>query len=241
LAVVTVGEVTPRNGISVTFLPSGFPLTFPQGHGRKGFGSVSISEHAQHMKTTIAQLGNTRDAGKLAGTPARPLSAEAGRTSSSAKTTDTGFTVIELLVAMAIAAILMAMSVPVIGGTMSRMKMNSATSSISGAITKGRYRAIRNSDTYTLAITAPQNTYVVTDVATNVSDAPVPLPSTVAINGGTNAVYTYTFCPNGTVYGAGGSCTNNLNLPPALVLSYSTRQTNISVSTVGNVSAKVIH
>jgi prepilin-type N-terminal cleavage/methylation domain-containing protein len=157
------------------------------------------------------------------------------------KPAEKGFTVAELLIAMVVGVILTAMSVPVLSSTMSRMKMNSATSSISSAITKSRYRSIRNSDIFTLAITAPQNTFVLTDATTNVADAAVPLPKDVAINGGKSAVYTYTLCPNGTVYGAGGACINNVNPPPALVLTYSTRQTNITVSTVGNVTAKVIH
>jgi hypothetical protein len=124
---------------------------------------------------------------------------------------------------------------------MSRMRLNSAVASISTAISKTRYRSIRNSDIYTLAITVPQNTYVVTDVSANVVDRVEPLPNLVAINGGAAAVYTYTFCPNGTVYGAGGTCVNNANLPPALSATYQNRQTDISVSTVGNVTTKNIH
>ena len=152
-----------------------------------------------------------------------------------------GFSIVELLIAMAVAAVLVAMSVPVMNSTMSRMRMNSAATSISTAISKTRYRSIRNSDIYTLAITTPQNTYVVKDVVTNVSDSAVPLSNVIAINGGGNGVITYTFCPNGTVYGAGGTCVNNTNTPPALALTYLTRQTNISISTVGNVTATVIH
>jgi prepilin-type N-terminal cleavage/methylation domain-containing protein len=152
-----------------------------------------------------------------------------------------GFTLIELLVALAIGIILTAATVPVLSSTMSRMRLNSAVASISTAISKTRYRSIRNSDIYTLTITAPQNTYVVTDVSANIVDRAEPLPSLVAINGGAAAVYTYTFCPNGTVYGAGGTCVNNANLPPALSATYQKRQTNISVSTVGNVTTKNIH
>lgn len=152
-----------------------------------------------------------------------------------------GFTIAELLIAMAVAAILAAMSVPIVNSTMSRMRMNSAVSAISSAITKARYQSIRNSDIYTLTITVPQNTYVVTDVTANVASAAVPLPNAVAINGGSSAVFTYTLCPNGTVYGAGGTCTNNTNAPPALTVTYSQLQTNINVSTVGNVSTTVIH
>jgi prepilin-type N-terminal cleavage/methylation domain-containing protein len=152
-----------------------------------------------------------------------------------------GLSLPELMIGMAIAAILTAMSVPVVNSTMARMRMNSAVSAISTSISKARYRAIRNSDVYTLTITVPQNTYVVTDVTTNVADSAVPLPNTVAINGGNSAVITYTLCPNGIVYGAGGTCTNNTNAPPALTVTYSQLQTNINVSTVGNVTTTVIH
>lgn len=151
-----------------------------------------------------------------------------------------GFTIAELLIAMAVAAILAAMSVPIVNSTMSRMRMNSAVSAISSSISKARYQAIRNSDIYTLAISVPQNTYVVTDVSTNVASTAVPLPNTVSINGGQAAVFTYTLCPNGTVYGAGATCTNNVNAPPALAVTYSQLQTNINVSTVGNVTTTVI-
>ena len=152
-----------------------------------------------------------------------------------------GFTITELVIAMAVAAILAAMSVPIVNSTMARTRMNSAVSAISSAISKGRYQAIRNSDVYTLAISVPQNTYVITDVSTNVANTAVPLPSTVSINGGNAAVFTYTLCPNGTVYGAGATCTNNVNPPPALIVTYSQLQTNINVSTVGNVTTTVIH
>ncbi len=151
-----------------------------------------------------------------------------------------GVTLLELLIGMAVATVLLAMSVPIVGSTMSRMRMNSAVAAMSSAVTKARYQAIRNSDVYTLAINVPQNTYVVTDVTANVVSPAVPLPNAVAINGGKAAVFTYTLCPNGTVYGAGGTCTGNTNVPPALAVTYGQLQTNIAVSTVGNVTTTVI-
>lgn len=152
-----------------------------------------------------------------------------------------GFTLAELLITMAVAAVLTALSVPVLKSTMSRMRMNSAVSSISTAIGNARYSAIRNSDIYTLDFKTPQNTYVITDVSKNQVGAAVPLATMVAINGGNSATFTYTLCPNGIVYGAGGTCTGNANAPPALVLTYTGLQTNIAVSAVGNVNATVIH
>jgi len=164
-----------------------------------------------------------------------------GKSTTAATSNSGGFTITELVIAMAVAAILAAMSVPIVNSTMARMRMNSAVSAISSAISKARYQAIRNSDVYTLAISVPQNTYVLTDVSTNVASTAVPFPNAVSINGGNAAVFTYTLCPNGTVYGSGATCTNNVNAPPALTVTYSQLQTNINVSTVGNVTTTVIH
>ncbi len=186
------------------------------------------------MKSFSKQWGRTVTRGhKIAQLP--------GVNATPAVSAAAGFTIAELLVAMAVAAILAAMSVPIVNSTMARMRMNSAVSAISSAVSQARYQAIRNSDVYTLAISVPQNTYVVTDVSTNVASTAVPLPNTVSINGGNTAVFTYTLCPNGTVYGSGGTCTNNVNASPALTVTYAQLQTSINVSTVGNVTTTVIH
>jgi prepilin-type N-terminal cleavage/methylation domain-containing protein len=155
--------------------------------------------------------------------------------------TAAGFTMIELLIAMAIGTILTVMSIPVVSSAMSQMRMNSGVTALSTTISKTRYRAIRNSDIYTLAITAPQNTYVVTDVTANVVDRVEPLPTQISLNGGAAATYTFTFCANGTVYGAGANCANNFPQPPAFAITYKTRQTNMNISMVGNVKTTVIH
>lgn len=153
-----------------------------------------------------------------------------------------GFSLVELLMVLLIGTILTVMAVPILGTVMSSMRVNSMVNAISGAIGKTRYRALTSSQAYTLALNVPANTYIVTNVSTATADGPVPLPSTsVVVNGGANSTYTYTFCPNGTVYGAGGTCSNNPNLPPALAITNQTRQTNISVSTVGNVTTTIIH
>jgi len=152
-----------------------------------------------------------------------------------------GFTLIEAVVVLAIGMLLTAMSIPVMKSALSRMKLNSAVSQISGAYTQTRFSAIRTSQIYTLAITAPANTYVVTNLGPPVvANRAVNLPSVVAINGGGAGVYTFTFCPNGIVYGAGGICVGNANLPPALILTYQTRQTNLNFSQVGNVTTTTI-
>ena len=149
-----------------------------------------------------------------------------------------GFTIVELLIVVLVGGILTAISIPIFQGAMANMQLNSTVSAISAALSQTRYAAIMNSQVYTLAIAAPANTYVVTNVGTGIANAAVPLPSTaIAINGGTNATYTYTMCPNGTVSGAGGVCPPVINtVPPALSATNNGRQVNINVSSVGSVT-----
>jgi prepilin-type N-terminal cleavage/methylation domain-containing protein len=152
-----------------------------------------------------------------------------------------GFTVAELLIVLLVGTVLTAIAIPVMSSAMAIMRLNSTVSAITAAISQTHYRAIMNSQLYTLVLTTPNNTYVVTNVTTNTADAPMPLPNqAIALNGGASATYTFTLCPNGTVYGAGGTCPGN-NLPPALTATYQGRQTNINVSSVGNVTAKIVH
>ncbi|HVJ05365.1 MAG TPA: hypothetical protein VM578_06820 [Candidatus Saccharimonadales bacterium] len=134
------------------------------------------------------------------------------------------------------------MAVPVVNSAMATMRMNSMVSSIAAGISQTRQRAIMDSQAYTFVLTTPDNIYVTTDKPGN----PVPLNRAFAINGGANATYTFTLCPNGTVYGAGGCPSNNTppalnNAPPALTVTYQGKQTNINVSSVGNVKATTVH
>ncbi len=156
--------------------------------------------------------------------------------------TDLGFTVPELLIVVIVGTVLTAIALPMYNSAMTNMRMNSMVGAISGAVSRTRYQSIMSSKIYTLAITAPANTYVVTNVTNGTAAAAVPLPSTsIAINGGTGATYTFTLCPNGVVYGAGGVCATGSPAPPALALTYKSREIDISVSGVGNVTSNVIH
>jgi hypothetical protein len=141
----------------------------------------------------------------------------------------------ELLTVILAGMVMTAIAVPVIGSALASMNLNSVASAISGAVSKTRYQAIMNSQTYTLTITTPANTYVVKNVSTNTASLPTPLPEReVAINGGTSGTYAFTLCPNGTVYGAGGTCPTNTT-PPVLRATYQGKQITITVSSVGNV------
>ncbi len=151
-----------------------------------------------------------------------------------------GFTLVELLIVVLVGGILTAISIPIFQTAMADMQINSEVSAISGALSQTRYAAIMNSQVYTLVFTAPGNTYVVKNVSTGIANGAVPLPSnSVTINGGTNATYIFTLCPNGTVYGSGGICPGN-TLPPGLTVTNLARELTINVSSVGNVSTTSI-
>src|SRR5579883_2978309 len=151
-----------------------------------------------------------------------------------------GFTMLELTVVLLIAGITAAFALPVLDASMTTMRMNSAVSAMSAAISNTRYRAIKDSQVYTVVLTTPANTYVVTNVSTATADAAVPLPYTaIAFNGGTSATYTFTLCPNGTVYGAGGTCPGNTT-PPTLAATFQNREIDLTVSSAGNVTTKII-
>lgn len=147
-----------------------------------------------------------------------------------------GFTIPELLVGLIVATILTAIALPVYNGVMNNLRMNGTVEAISGSLSRTRYQAVMTSQTYTLVITAPANTYVVKNVSTGVAAAAVPLPNpSILINTGTAATYTFTFNANGTVTGAGGGAI------PALALTYLGHETDITVSGVGNVTTKTVN
>jgi len=151
-----------------------------------------------------------------------------------------GFTVLELLLVIAVGTILAAVAIPITTTALNNAHVTSMVDAISGAVAKTRYQSIMTSQPYTMVITTPANTYVVKNISTGVSVA-MALPSqTVQINGGTAATYTYTLCPNGTVWGAGGTCPG-VTLPPALTVSLQGRQINMAISSVGNVSTTNVH
>ncbi len=113
-----------------------------------------------------------------------------------------GFSVIELLMVLLAGSIIAAIAIPTYQSAKSSMQVTATANAIAGAVSQTRYSALMNSQVYTLTITAPANTYLATNISTGVSSSSVPLPSTlVQINGGASATYTFTLCPNGTVFG----------------------------------------
>lgn len=152
-----------------------------------------------------------------------------------------GFTLLETVIVVAIGVTLTALAIPFFTQSITNMRINSAVSGFTAAIASSRFQAIRDSDPYTLVLTAGTNKYVLTNVTTGAAAPAVPLPSYLSINGG-SGTSTYTLCPNGIIYGAGGTCSPPpATAPPALSFAYLNRQINLSVSGTGNVTTTVIH
>jgi Tfp pilus assembly protein FimT len=154
--------------------------------------------------------------------------------------------VIELLIVVVVGGIITAIAIPVLNTAMNNMRMNSVVSGISAALSKTRYRAVMTNQVYTLVLTTATDTFVVTNTGTGVADAKAPLPSTlVVLTGATAGTFTYTFCPNGMVYGAAAVCTitNNVanNAAPTITATYQGRQMTVNVSSVGNVTNTTIY
>jgi len=139
------------------------------------------------------------------------------------------------MVALLVGVILTAAAVPITKSASNTLQLRSVGTSLTSGILNTRYRAIMNSHVLTFTLTTPANTYVVTDVTTGVAATAIPIPGqSVTINGGVGT-YTFTFCPNGMVYGAGGVCPGN-TAPPALTATTNGKQLNLTVSGVGNVT-----
>jgi prepilin-type N-terminal cleavage/methylation domain-containing protein len=158
-----------------------------------------------------------------------------------------GFTVPELLITAVIGTVLTVVAIPMFYNALNNMRLSNMVSNLSGIVSSTRYQAIMKSQVYTLVITVPANTFVVTNFSTSTAGAATPLANgqTIKLNGGTAATYTFTLCPNGTVYGAtSGLCPGQAGFasvaPPALSVTYGSRQVNIAVSTVGNVTTTTI-
>jgi prepilin-type N-terminal cleavage/methylation domain-containing protein len=147
-----------------------------------------------------------------------------------------GFTLLEAIVAVVIGSVLTAMAIPVWVQQMAQMRLSSAVSTLSSAMTRTRYRAIMTSQPYTVTITSPADTYTITNQGTSVADNPVAFtPSAVAINGGGGGTYSYLFCPNGTVWNSGTTCPGS-GTPATITAAFEGRQINLTISGVGNVT-----
>lgn len=92
-----------------------------------------------------------------------------------------GFTLMELCVTMAIALVMAAVSVPVIGSTLRAYKMNTAVAGVNSGILKTRYRAISAGYPFALVMNKANSTLQVqSDPANSGAFANVGLPIPIA-------------------------------------------------------------
>ena len=149
-----------------------------------------------------------------------------------------GFTLVELLMVMAISVVICAFAVPNFQSTMMTYRLGSAASAISGAVQSTRYQAINAGCTYQLALTSGSTTYQVS--AQTISGSPPACSSTYSNVGSAvpwsttsnislNQSVTFTFNPNGTV-------TSSVSGTPQMTISTGNYWKQITVSGTGYVT-----
>lgn len=158
-----------------------------------------------------------------------------------------GFSLIELLVAAAIIAIMSTMAVPVIQQTLTSYRLGAGIAAISGAIQTTRYQSISNGYPFRVAFSKTDLTYQVstcgtaydpstvspdTCVYSNVGSA-VPFGSSSGIQLG--ADITLQFTPGGRVTVSSGSLPLSVS---SIAGSGGNKTKTITVSTYGNVKVQ---
>ena len=144
-----------------------------------------------------------------------------------------GFTLLELTVSLAVAVILTSIAVPVVNQAMSSYRMRSSVSAVSGAINATRYKAIYQGYPYAVTFSKASGTYQLSSKApgaTSFSNVGGAVPFQAA-GMSLDQDNTLTFSPSGLVTSSAGS-------PIILRLTYQTKTDTITVSTYGNVSVK---
>jgi prepilin-type N-terminal cleavage/methylation domain-containing protein len=141
----------------------------------------------------------------------------------------TGFTLIEILITMAIAMVLTAISIPLVTNAYSSYRLTAAVSSISGAIQTTRYQAISAGYPFQVVFSKANSTYQVqsdptrTGAFSNVANA-VPFGTQQMALGANTTIQCH---PSGLITASVGSTT--------LTLTYSNKQETITVSSYGNI------
>jgi prepilin-type N-terminal cleavage/methylation domain-containing protein len=142
-----------------------------------------------------------------------------------------GFTLLELVLVVAVGMILSAIAIPIIGNTMRVYAMRSAVSSLTGAISSSRYQAIFHGCKSQVVISHATYSYQVQSEAPAFGAA----PGCAAAFTNVGADLTLTFSPGGSVI------SNPVASPITLTLTYPGFTTTvpaetITVSNYGNIT-----
>jgi prepilin-type N-terminal cleavage/methylation domain-containing protein len=146
----------------------------------------------------------------------------------------TGFTLLELLIVLAVAGIMSAMAIPSMQSAINGYKLTAAVDSATWAIQSTRYQAIMHGYPYQIAFDATQNTFQV------LSEPPVPTPpafanigTAVPLSGAPITFSTNTtlqFSPNGSV----SATTGQMNF----TITYQAYTKTVTVSNYGSTSVQ---
>lgn len=142
-----------------------------------------------------------------------------------------GFTLIEMMIVLAITVIVTAIAVPMLNNVMSTYRLRAAVASVTGAIQSSRYQAISSGYAYQIVLNKTAGTFQVQSdpnhvgIFSNVGNA-IPLASS-SIPVGLGADTTLQFRPSGLVAATVGAQT--------LTLTYLGKTETITVSNYGNV------
>jgi len=159
-----------------------------------------------------------------------------------------GFSLIEVLMVIAISLVLAGIAIPGFMNALKSYNQSATVSAVTGAIESTRFLAIMRGYPYQMVFTAstlsfevyneipPATTFSVVVPAQGSAITPLPNAGGVAMHGA--ATFTYTFCPNGTVFGAATACPGSA-MPPSMQISNSVKSNTITVSGVGNVSTSI--
>src|SRR5882762_932572 len=146
-----------------------------------------------------------------------------------------GFTIVELLVTMAVGMILAAFAVPHLQSAMNFFRLRSAASSVTGAIQSTRFQAIFHGCPYALAFNNAAMTYQVSaqqpgagGCAAGFTNVGAAIPITNAASVTLNQNVTFQFRP-------GGLTQTTVGVPTLILDAHGTKET-IAVSTYGNIT-----
>jgi len=165
------------------------------------------------------------------------ISARDGERGCVTRSRGAGFTLIELVVVVAIVLLISAMAAPYFRNMVRMYRLNAAASSVSGLIQSTRYQSITVGCPYTLAFTAGSIMYQVQTqnitgnpptCSTTFSNVGSALPWSTTTEVAISQSTTLQFNPSGTVQANTGALTFNLTL--------GTMTKAFTVSGVGNVS-----
>jgi prepilin-type N-terminal cleavage/methylation domain-containing protein len=153
-----------------------------------------------------------------------------------------GFSLVELLLVVAVGLILSAMAIPVARTAIASYQLDAAVDSVSGAIQGARYQAIMHGYLYQVDFNSATNqfqlsseippaaTFSSVGTAVPISSSPVTLGVGTTNSNSTGQVIMQ-FKPNGSV-----SVTSGQSMPLSLTISYNGATKTLTVSNYGSVS-----